>query len=147
MDKKEKFLKGIESSLEKYKSELSKIDKSLVDYRSSDKARLISQSKKLKESLKKAEAGFQDLKNSSQDKFEAVKESFLEIYDTLSDSFSELTSYLTIDQFQDYKDEIVSYGNDRIKEAERCIKKNPLTCTAWAFGIGVIVGALLCRSK
>ena len=147
MSTKEKFLKGIESSLEKYTRELSKIDNSLAHYKSSDRARLVSQSKELKESLKKAEAGFKELKTSSQDKFEAVKESFLEIYDTLSDSFSELKNHLTIDQFQDYKDEIARYANAKIKEAEYYIKKDPLTCTAFAFGIGVIVGALLYRSK
>lgn len=147
MNTNEKFLKGIESSLEKYKEKLTKIDDLLAQHKSSDKARLVSQTKKLKEKLKRAETGFQELKDSSQDKFETIKASFLEIYDTLNDSFSEFTSYLTLDQFQEYKDDMVNYGIDKIKEAENYIKKNPLAGTAWAFGIGAILGALLCRSK
>lgn len=145
MATKEKFLKGIESSLKRYKAELSKIDNSLVKYKASDKARLVSQSKKLKESLKNAETAFQELKTTSQDRFEDIKKSFLEMYDTLSDSFSDLTSHLTIDQLHHYKDEIIDYSCDKMSDAQACIKKHPLTCVGWAFGIGFILGVLLRR--
>ena len=147
MDKREKFLKGTEATLENYKRKIAKIDALLTNYKSSEKAHLVAESKKVKKSIEKAEDAFQALKASSQDKFEEIKASFVEIYDTLSDAFDEFSSHFTLDQFHHYKDEITNYGNDKIVEAQECIKKNPLACAAIALGVGYILGKLLNRSK
>ncbi len=147
MTKNEKFLKGIESTLEKYKNKILKIDDLMKKYKSPDKAHLLSESKKIKEILKKTEVTFKQLQATSQDKFEDMKESFLEIFDSLSESLNELLSHLTIDQFHYYKDEITNYGCDKMEDAQAYIKKNPLTCAAWALGIGFILGKLISRSK
>jgi hypothetical protein len=147
MDKNEKFLKDIESNLKKYKGKIAKIDDLLSNYKSSDKAYLVTQSKKIKDTLKKAEVTFKQLQTSSQDKFEDMKESFLEIYDMLSETFSDFSSHLSTDQLQHYKDEIANYSCDKMHDAQEYIKKNPLTCAAWALGIGFIIGKLMSRSK
>lgn len=147
MTKNEKFLKRIESSLERYKDKISKIDELLATYKSPDKAHLVSESKKIKETLKKADIAVKKLQSSSQDTFDEIKDYSLEIFDTLNESFNELSSYLTIDQLSHYKDEITNYGCDKMNEVQDYIKKNPLTCAAYALGIGFIIGKLLGRSK
>ncbi|OJW49150.1 MAG: hypothetical protein BGO67_11360 [Alphaproteobacteria bacterium 41-28] len=147
MDKKEKFIKKTESTLEKYKDKISKIDVLLANYKSADKAQLVSESKKIKENLKKADVAFKKLQSSSQDTFEEIKEYSLEIFDKLNDSFDEFSTHLTIDQLHHYKDEIANYSCDKMNQAQDYIKKNPLTCAAYALGIGFIIGKLLSRSK
>jgi ElaB/YqjD/DUF883 family membrane-anchored ribosome-binding protein len=147
MTKNEKFLKRIESSLESYKDKISKIDEVLANYKSPDKAHLVSESKKVKEALKKADIAVKKLQSSSQDTFDEIKDYALDIFDTLNESFNELSSYLTIDQLGHYKDEITTYGCDKMNEVQDYIKKNPLTCAAYALGIGFIIGKLLGRSK
>lgn len=147
MAKNEKFLKEIEASLNKYKKELSKLDSLLAKNKSSQKARLVSQSKKLKDNLTKAEATFEQLKSASQDKFDDTKKSFLETYNAMSEIFSDFSSHLTTDKLQHYKDEVTNYGCDKLCDAQDYIKKNPLTAAACALGVGFIIGKLLSRSK
>ena len=147
MTKNEKFLKGIESTLERYKTKISKIDGLLTDYKSPEKAHLVSESKKIRKNIEKAETAFQKLQSASQDKFEDIKESSLEIFDSLNEAFGEFSAHFTIDQLHHYKDEIKHYGNDKIIEAQEYIKKNPIACAAIALGIGYVIGKLLNRSK
>lgn len=147
MDKKEKFIKKTESTLEKYKNKISKIDTLLANYKSADKAQLVSESKKIKENLKKADVAFKKLQSSSQDTFEEIKEYSLDILEKLDDSFDEFSTHFTIDQLHHYKDEIANYGCEKMNQAQDYIKKNPLTCAAYALGIGFIIGKILGRSK
>ena len=147
MDKKDKFIKKTESTLEKYKDKIEKIDTLLANYKSTDKALLVTESKKIKENLKKADVAFKKLQSSSQDTFEEIKEYSLEIFDKLNDSFDEFSTHFTVDQLHHYKDEIANYGSEKISQAQSYIKKNPFTCAAYALGIGFILGKLLGRSK
>ncbi|HUX79994.1 MAG TPA: DUF883 C-terminal domain-containing protein [Alphaproteobacteria bacterium] len=147
MTKNEKFLKGIESTLKRYKNKISKIDDLIAKNKSPAKAALAEESKNIKESLKKAEGAFQKLQTASQDKFEGIKESSAEIFDTLHNAFDEFSSHLTVDQLNHYKDEVANYGCDKMCDAQDYIKKNPLTAAACALGIGFVIGKLLSRSK
>ncbi len=146
MDKKDKYIKKIESNLKKYKDKISKIDSIMTDYKSSDRKHLLSESKNIKEKLKSAEGLFEKLKNSSQQNYEEIKESSSEVFDAVNDAFGEFSTLLTMDQLNHVKEDIVDYGHDKIFQIEDCIKKNPLTCAAYALGIGFLIG-ILTRSK
>lgn len=147
MERKNKYIKELEEKMKKYKNKISEIDAQMKQRNFRDKPHLLSGNKSLKEKYKQAEYIFKKLSSASQENFEEIMDSSVEIFDSLKEALSEFSSLLTMDPVYYAKDEIVDYGNEKIKEIENCIKKKPLACAAWAFGIGFIIGKIFPRSK
>jgi len=144
MQKKEKYLKDLESTLKKYKIKISEIDGLLKKKKIHNKDHLV---KGVKEKYKQAEGIFQKLKSSSQDNFEEIKESSVEIFESLKEAFNEFIHLITMDDLSHAKDDITAYGSEKVCEVGDYIKKKPYICAAWVFGVGFLIGTFLKRSK
>ena|ERR1700722_15552007 len=147
MENRKNYLKALDSKMKKYKNKILEIDKLLKKSKSPEKALLVSESNSLKEKFKQAEDIFQRLKSSSQENFADIKESSVEIFESLKEAYDDCSHLLTMDQLYQTKDDIAGYGNEKICEVGNYIKKKPLTCAAWAFGVGFLIGTFLTRSK
>jgi ElaB/YqjD/DUF883 family membrane-anchored ribosome-binding protein len=147
MDNKEKYTKKAKSNIDNYKNKMADLDKIMKSYKPHNKAHLESASQNLKEKYKEAEAIYKKLQSSSQENFEDIKESSAQIFDALKEAFSDFSHLLTIDQLYHTKDEIVDYGNEKVSDVQEYIKKNPLTCAGIALGAGFIIGLICKRSK
>lgn len=147
MNKKDKYIKDLQIKMKKYKHKILEIDAQMKQKRFRDKPDLLSESKSLKEKFKQAEHIFKKLSSASQENFEEIKESSVEIFDALKEAFRDFSSLLTMDQVYHTKDDIVEYGNEKVAEVEKYIKKKPLVSAACALGIGFLIGKILTRSK
>jgi ElaB/YqjD/DUF883 family membrane-anchored ribosome-binding protein len=147
MVNKEKYIKDLESTLEKYANKYSELDSKLKNYKAHDKKQLEVERKDLTKKLEQAEAIFTKLKAASQENFEEIKDSAGEIFEALGDAFQDFSNLLTMDQIYHVKDEVAAYGCERVEDVEGYIKKKPLVCVAVALGVGVLLGTILMRSK
>src|ERR1700722_845342 len=125
MGNKEKYIKSLESNMEKYTHKISQLDSKLKDYKAHNKAQLDSERKDLLKKFEHAEAIFAKLKSSSQENFEEIKDSAKEIFEALEDAFQDFSNLLTMDQIYHIKDEVAAYGSERIEDVTACIKKKP----------------------
>jgi ElaB/YqjD/DUF883 family membrane-anchored ribosome-binding protein len=129
MVNKEKYIKDLESTLEKYANKYSELDSKLKNYKAHDKKQLEVERKDLTKKL------------------EEIKDSAGEIFEALGDAFQDFSNLLTMDQIYHVKDEVAAYGCERVEDVEGYIKKKPLVCVAVALGVGVLLGTILMRSK
>jgi ElaB/YqjD/DUF883 family membrane-anchored ribosome-binding protein len=147
MESKEKYIKNLESTMEKYTNKFSQLDSKLKNYKAHNKEQLAAERKDLLKKFEQAEAIFAKLKDSSQENFEEIKASAAEIFESVQDAFQDFSNSLTMDQVYHVKDKVAEYGSERVEDVEEYIQKKPLICMAVAIGIGVLLGAILTRSK
>ncbi len=147
MTNKETYTKKVQKQMEKYQEKISKIDDLLKDSKASGKAALLSQQNTLKDKFKEGEKMLKKIESSTEEGFENIKESAVEIFDEVKDAFHEFSHFLSLNQLSHAKDEIVDYGNEKLDDVQALVKNHPLTVAACAVGIGFIIGAYLTRSK
>lgn len=147
MEKNEKYIKSLESSMKKYQEKIASIDSLLKEYKAHNKEHLMAGRDDIKEKLKKAEDIFKKLKSSSKENYDEIKSSSLDAVDALKEAFHDFSGLLTLDQLYYAKDEIAEYGCRKVNQVEDYIKQKPLASAACALGIGFLVGIYLMRSK
>lgn len=147
MENKEQHYQDLNSKLEKYKKKISIIDKLLKNHRSHDKEHLISEINKLKGIYQQAEDIFQTLAYATEENYEEIKKSSIEIFEILKKSSDQFSHLLTMGQLSHMKEEIRDFGNEKLSEIEEYAKEKPFTCAAGAFGVGLLVGAITVRVR
>ncbi|MBA3813506.1 MAG: hypothetical protein H0X26_03305 [Alphaproteobacteria bacterium] len=147
MENKEKYLNGLQSHMKKYANKVSQLDSKLKNYKAHNKEQLSAERKELAKKFEKAEAIYTKLKAASQENFEEIKNSAEEIFETFQEAFQDFSNSLTMDQIYRMKDDVAAYGSDKVEDIEGYIKKRPLASVAVIFGIGVLIGTILIRSK
>lgn len=147
MENKEKYIKNLESNMKRYQEKIASIDSLLKGYKAHNKDHLMAGRDDFKKKLKKAEDIYKKLKSSSKENYDEIKSASLDAFDALKEASHDFSGLLTIDQLYHAKDEITEYGCEKVNQVENYIKQKPLTCAAWAFGVGVLLGTFLTRSK
>lgn len=147
MQTKEKYLKDLESKMKVYKNKILEIDGLLKKSKFHNKSHLVLGNKALKDKFKQAENIFHKLKSSSKENFEEIRDSTSDIFESLKQALNDFTHLISMDEIYHAKDDIIDYGSEKISEVEDYMKKKPITCAAWAFGIGFLIGTYLTRSK
>lgn len=147
MSNKKDYIKTLETTIDKYKNKISKIDTFLENYKSDNKEHLLAERDNLKEKFAQGEKMLQKIQASSEDTYESIKEASSEIFESVKEAFQEFSHLITMEQLVRAKDEIVEYGHEKADELQDYIKNRPLATAAWAMGIGLFVGILLSRSK
>lgn len=141
------YIQEMESHMEKYKNKISKLEKFLNDYKSEDKAHLVSETNSLKDKLKKGEAILKKLQSSTEENYEEIREGFVKSFDAIKEGFREFSTLLTMEQLWHAKDEVTEYGQEKIDELQDYIKKRPVLIASCALGLGLLVGAFLQARK
>lgn len=148
MNEKNYYINQIQKQMEQYREKISKIDNLLQTYNLSGRRMALShQRENLEGKLKQAEAIFRDLQVSSGENFEKIKEDVKNIFDDIKEAFYDFSNILAMEQIYHAKDQIISFSNEKVEEAQNLVKNHPLTMTVGAVSIGFIIGILLARSR
>lgn len=147
MEKDQAYIINAEKKLKIYKEEISKIESDLKGYKSGTKKNLNSEIKEVKEKYRDVEKIIKELKVSTADNFEDVKERAVELFNELKEGLSKSSALLTKDNLIHAKDEATHFGKEKASEVEGYIKRNPVTSAVISLAVGFVVGQLLGRSK
>lgn len=147
MSTKKDYIKQTQKTMDKYNDKISKIDTFLKNYKGENRSELLTHRKDLTDKLGQAEKVFKDVQSSSEDSYEKIKESATEIFENVKEAFHEFSSFLTMEQLTQAKDEIIDLSNEKLEDVQGFIKERPITAAAWAMGIGFVIGILLTRTK
>lgn len=147
MSTRENYTKQIQNQLIEYKDKLSKIDDLLKNSKSKRRAELLTQRKTLQDKFDEAEQMLKKVTAASEENYEKIKETAVEVFDNVKEAFQDFSSFLSLDHLYETKDEIIDYGEEKLDEIETLIKNRPLTATVCALSIGFLIGTLLTRSK
>ncbi|MGI4851734.1 MAG: hypothetical protein ACRYGR_07310 [Janthinobacterium lividum] len=146
MEDKDKFMSGLENNLSRYERKISKASKAMQNYPESERESYNSEIENIKEKYKDAQKVFQDMKYATEDNWNTLKDSSGEVLKSLKEAFNEFSGYISLDQVNQVKEDVMDYGHEKLDDLSNCIKKKPISAALWAMGIGFVLGKIL-RSK
>ena len=146
MEDKDKFMNSLENNLSRYERKISKASKAMENYPASERDSISSEIENLKEKYKDAQKVFQDMKYATEDNWNTLKDSSAEVFKALKEAFTEFSGYISLDQLNHVKEEVMDYGHEKLDDLSNCIKRKPISAALWAMGIGFMLGKIL-RSK
>lgn len=141
------YIQEMESHMEKYKEKISKIERFLNDYKSEDKAHLVSETHSLRDKLKKGEDILKKLQSATEENYEEIREAFIKSFEAIKEGFREFSTLLTMEQLFRAKDEMTEYGQEKIDELQDYIKEHPILVASCALGVGFLVGIFFQAKK
>lgn len=146
-DTQKTYIQEAEKRMKKYQDVLSSITKFMESRYEKKNKDIQGYEKNIAKQFSDAEKKLKDVKEAGEEEFEKVKESLGQIFDEIKGSLYDFSKYLSIDQLYKGKDELISFGNEKLEEAQQLLKNHPFMAAGSALSIGFIIGKLFGRSK
>ena len=103
--------------------------------------------KTLSKQFSDAEKFLTEIKDSTEEEYEKIKETLSQTLEDLKKNLYDFSKYLSLEQLYKGKDELISFGNEKLEEAQELLKSHPFMAAGSALSIGFIIGKLFGRSK
>ena len=147
MDDRQKYMGNVENTLKRYNQKLDKISKAASSYPSAERDSIHAELENVKDKFKDADKMYQDLKASTAENWDKLKDTSAEVMNALKDSFQEFSGYISLDQLNHMKDEVIDYGQEKLDYISNCVRRKPFTAACWAMAIGFVLGKMMTGSK
>jgi len=143
MQNNQQTLESLDSTLKKYQEKIEKLNERLKANSSQNTPNISSKIEDIKKLFQKAEQGYEQLKNSSEDAWEANKDASLETFEQLKTDFNDLMGNFPPENLADVADEAIEYAQSMLEETLTYVRNNPGTSTMLALIAGFVLGKII----